>query len=119
MHGAPSCYLYCVTPARQWRIQEIWRVGGGGGGGGFTNGGKYIRQLGGVGEHCKPRHRGVWGGAPKALQVIITAFQNHMEFQYFLLTTKIVHVYAHASASWVRMGGGGGGGGGGGSGEPW
>ena len=53
------------------------------GGGGVSNGGKYIRQLGGVGEHRKLPHRGL-GSAPDALKVIITAFQNHMEFQYVL-----------------------------------
>ena len=32
---------------------------------GFTNGGKYIRQLGGVGERCKLPHRGL-GRSPRS-----------------------------------------------------
>ena len=55
---------------------------GGGGGGGFTNGGKYIRQLGGVGERC-----------------ILPQTPRSLASYHFYLTSKIVHVYAHASAS--------------------
>ena len=71
-------------------------VGGGEGGGHQWR--KVSSAARGVGERCKLPPPGSGAELQKLCKLtLLYAVQNHMEFQYFLLTIKIAHVFTHAS----------------------
>ena len=66
-----------------------------GGVGGFTKGGKYLWQLGGVGECCKLTHRSL-GWSPRSFASYHYCFLESYGISILFIKNKIVHVYAQA-----------------------